>query len=50
MTIELDHCKEYIHCILIFVRLYKPGLHNIVNYNVTKSNQYCIKLRAHHDG
>jgi hypothetical protein len=33
MIIEPDDCRNYIHCILMIVRLYKPEFHNIVDYS-----------------
>jgi hypothetical protein len=49
MTIELDDCREYIHCILILVDCISLSVHIIVDHGVTKSKQYYIKSMAQHD-
>jgi hypothetical protein len=49
MTIKLDDCREYIHCILMLVDCIISSLHNIVDHGVTKSKQYYIKLMDRYD-
>jgi hypothetical protein len=49
MTIELDDCRENIHCILMIVDCISMSVQRIVDHGVTKSKKYYIKSMAQHD-